>query len=63
MKKGNSVTRKVRRRRIGGKDDSIKPDNPIKTLPGTQRPPPPPPPPSHNKPIDVSHGRAKCFLS
>lgn len=52
MKKGNSVTRKVqrRRRRMGGHvHKPIKPENLIKTLPGTQRhrtqrPPPTPTP-------------------
>jgi hypothetical protein len=48
MKKGNSVTKKVRRRRrIGGKYPKS-PKNPIETIPGTQRPrrQPPRTPPS-----------------
>ena len=55
MKKGNSVTRKVRRRRrrIGGRDNSNKPDNHIITIPGTQRPPPPPTPTPTPTPTDL----------
>lgn len=67
MKKGNSVTKKVqrRRRRIGGHIPNPNPnnDNPIKTLPGTQRHRTPPPtrrprtPPSRELPPPITPDR------
>jgi hypothetical protein len=63
MKKGNSVTKKVRRRRrIGGKYPKT-PENPIETIPGIQRPRTPPPrrrprtPPSRELPPPITPER------